>query len=123
MARFLLDEDMPRSAAEVLRRAGHVAEHVVEAGFRSRPDPDVFRYAQENRAVLITADLDFADVREYPLGSHAGIIVVRMSKRLSIVERNEELVRAIAQLRDENLDGLLIIVQMHRTRIRRPRAT
>lgn len=120
MPRFFLDEDMPYSAAEALQRAGYVAQHVRDVGLRSRPDPDVFRYAQDHGAVLVTADLDFSDLREYPLGTHAGIILVRMSNRLSVAERNAELVRAIVQLRDEELAGLLIVVEMGRTRIRRP---
>ena len=120
MARFFLDEDLPRSAAAALRRAGHTAVHVVDAGLRSQPDSSVFRHAQDEGAVLITADLGFADLRAYPLGSHRGIIIVRMSNRLAVAERNTELVRAVDQLQNEDLRGPLIIVAMGRTRVRRP---
>ncbi|HEY7063586.1 MAG TPA: DUF5615 family PIN-like protein [Chloroflexota bacterium] len=120
MSRFLLDEDIPLPAAVALRQAGYAADHAVEVGLQSQPDPDVFSYAQTHGAVLITADLGFADIRTYPPGTHAGIIVVRFSTLRPIAERNEELVRAITQLEGEDLTGLLVIVQMGRTRIRRP---
>jgi predicted nuclease of predicted toxin-antitoxin system len=78
MGRFLVDEDMPRSSAVVLRQAGHIVEDVRDVGLRGHSDREVFAYAQAQKAVFITADKGFANILRFPPGSHAGIIVVRV---------------------------------------------
>jgi predicted nuclease of predicted toxin-antitoxin system len=46
MAKFLVDEDLPRSLARELRQAGIDAVDVRDAGLRGRPDPDVLDFAK-----------------------------------------------------------------------------
>ncbi|HAX24549.1 MAG TPA: hypothetical protein DEU95_02950 [Chloroflexi bacterium] len=120
MVAFLIDEDMPRSTARVLREAGYAAEDVRDVGLRGHSDADVFAYAQEHSFTVITADLGFANPLTYPLGSHAGIVVVRVPNEVSVARLNDELARALEELRNEELAGLLVIVEPGRMRIRRP---
>lgn len=116
---FLIDEDMPRSTAVVLRQAGHTAMDVRDVGLRGKSDRDVFAYAQAEGAVLITADKGFANMLSFVPGRHAGIIVVRVPNELPTVQVNREILRCLADLAGESLHGLLIIVEAGRTRIRR----
>ena len=117
---FLVDEDMPRSTARVLCQLGFLAEDVRDVGLRGHSDPEVFDYAQVHGRTLITADKGFANVLAFPLGSHSGIIILRLPNELSTDTVNEELRRALADLAGEDLRGLLVIVESGRTRIRRP---
>jgi hypothetical protein len=48
------------------------------------------------------------------------MIVLRIPNELPIVDLNRELLRALSDLDEEALTGLLVIVAVGRTRIRRP---
>ncbi|HLA80651.1 MAG TPA: DUF5615 family PIN-like protein [Thermoleophilia bacterium] len=117
---FLVDEDMPRSTARALRQAGYTALDVRDIGLRGHSDADVFAYAQAHNLVLVTADKGFSNVVAYAPGTHAGLIVVRVPNELPTQRVNEELLRALSGLQGETLQGLLGIVEVGRTRIRRP---
>ncbi len=117
---FLIDEDMPRSTGPALIEAGHIALDVRDVGLRGHSDSEVFEYAQTHGAVLVTADKGFANTLSFPPGSHAGIIVLRVPNELPTRQVNAELLRALSDLRNEELAGLLIIVEIGRTRLRRP---
>lgn len=96
---------------------------VRDEGLRGRSDADVFAYAQERDASLITADKGFTNVLSFPLGTHAGLIVLRIPNELPTIEVNRQLLRALAGLEGEELQGLLVIVEVGRTRIRRVPST
>ena len=70
--RFLIDANMPRSTAELLKRYNHEAVDVRDIGMGSAADSDIAAYAQQNRLVLVTRDFDFADIRNYPPGDMPG---------------------------------------------------
>lgn len=120
MAAFLVDEDMPRSTARTLREAGYAADDVRDVGLRGHSDADVFAYAQEHSRTIVTADLGFASLLTYPLGSHSGIVVLRIPNDVSIAALNDELLGALDGLRDVELRGALIIVELGRIRLRHP---
>jgi predicted nuclease of predicted toxin-antitoxin system len=69
-------------------------------------------------AIVITFDEDFADTRMYPIGSHAGVIRLRVWP--TTVELTEAaLGRLLSTTEDEALPGSLIIIDNLRIRIRR----
>ena len=72
-----LDENMPRSASQVLVAAGHDADTVVEEKLAGATDPQVVAAAVATGRLLITLDRGLGDIRAYPPGSHAGILVLR----------------------------------------------
>ena len=76
--KFKLDENMPAELASLLREAGHDAADAAEEGLSGKADPRVLATAASEGQILLTCDLDFADVRHYPPGTHAGIVVFRL---------------------------------------------
>ena len=80
-------------------------------------DPDIARVCVVERRVLITLDLGFADIRNYPPGEHAGIIVLRPDQqdKPSVLAVANRLIMA---LRDHPIDNELWIVDDRRIRIR-----
>jgi predicted nuclease of predicted toxin-antitoxin system len=44
----------------------------------SASDAAIAGYAQSHRRTLVTRDFDFADIRNYPPGDYAGIIVLQL---------------------------------------------
>ena len=77
MLRFKLDENLPRRVESALRDLGHDVETAVSEGLAGAPDPDLLAACTSEDRVLVTLDLDFADIRAYPPGSHRGVWVLR----------------------------------------------
>jgi len=70
--------------------------------------------------VLVTLDLDFADIRSYPPGEHSGIIVLRLKSqdKATVLSYVRRLTRALANRKP---DGELWIVDGNRIRFRQGR--
>lgn len=58
--RFIVDENMPRLFAGILRERGFDASHVQEIGYNSTDDELILDFAAANGYVIITFDLDFS---------------------------------------------------------------
>ncbi len=119
---FLVDEDLPRSTVAALRQAGYAADDVRDVGLRGRPDRDIYAYARSHGLVIVSADKDFSNGLHYPLGDHAGIVVLRIPDELPSRALNQEPLRALAVLHPEDFAGALVIVEPGRVRIRRASA-
>ena len=76
--KFKLDENMPADLAALLHEYGHDTADVVQEGLAGEDDPPVLAAAVKEGRILLTFDLDFADIRQYPPGAHAGIVVFRL---------------------------------------------
>ena len=83
-----LDENMPASLAEHLRRLGHDVHTVPEEFLTGQSDPQIWRVTQNEQRFLITQDLDFSDTRQFSPGTHAGILLVRLRNpnRLALIQ-------------------------------------
>ena len=60
--RFLVDTQLPASLARWLRDKGHQAEHVLDVNLAQSKDTAIWRYAEQNGAVIVTKDEDFAEL-------------------------------------------------------------
>ncbi len=65
--RIKLDENLPLSLVGALQQLKHDIETVPAEELTGRPDPEIWRAAQDAQRLLITQDLDFSDLR---LNSH-----------------------------------------------------
>ena len=112
-----LDENMPVALANLLRNSGHDSVTVPEEGPSGIDDPELLETAVSERRILITFDSDFCDIRQYPIGTHAGIVVFRLTD-----QRWSQLKEPSQRLIDsgilERLHGGLAIVDETRIRIR-----
>jgi len=117
MATFLIDEDMPRSTAKELIKAGYQALDVRDIGLRGQSDDKIFVYAQKHEAILLSADLEFANTIRFPIGSHNGIIVLRFPNEISTQRLNQELLKSLSGLKDKDIYGNLVIIEPGRARI------
>lgn len=72
---------MPSQLAKMLLAKGHDVARVQDMGLSGEQDPPILEAATAQGRILITYDTDFADVRNFPLGSHAGIVVFRLAQQ------------------------------------------
>jgi len=115
MARFLVDESLPRSVVRALVTAGHDAVDVRDVGLRGRPDADIASRAVAEQRIVVSADLDFSNALRFPPGTHPGILVTRLPDRWSPAELAARVVAAVADA-GANLDGAITIVEPARIR-------
>jgi len=88
MARFLADEDLPRSLVPQLRAAGIAADDIRDVGLRGRSDDEIFGYAVARGLTLLTADVGFGNILRFRLGTHAGVVVARFPNKLPTATLN-----------------------------------
>ena len=61
--KVLLAAELPPRLAKAMVRKGHVAWHVADCGLLTAKDRDVWRFAAQEGAALVTKDGDFAALR------------------------------------------------------------
>ena len=117
LARFKLDENFPRDAETLLRKAGHDVHTVLAEHLAGGADARVLDASQIENRILVTFDLDFSDMRLYPPASHKGIWVLR--PHTQSIDNTLALLRgALLVLETEPAHGRLWIVEPERVRIR-----
>lgn len=117
--KFLLDANMPRSALVVLREAGHEANHVRDLGLGDATDACIDERARSMVAVIVSRDLDFADVRRFPPEPRPGLLVLRMpdsSTAADVVGLLSRFLSATALV--HRIPGHLAILEPDRLRFR-----
>ena len=72
-----LDQNVPERVARQFTAAGFDTSTVREQGMEGAPDSVVYSVCNAEDRVLVTFDLDFADIRAYPPKSACGTIVLR----------------------------------------------
>lgn len=115
--KFTVDENLPLDLANLLQQAGHdviaLSDHH-EAGER---DALLIRSCQQNESILVTLDVDFADIRSYPPSDYPGIIVFRVN-RLDKPYLLYLFERVIDLLPQEPIEKRLWIIEETQVRIR-----
>lgn len=119
MARFVIDEDISRSTGVALVDEGHAVKDVRDHGYRGAGDEEIYKFAQKEKAVLLTGDLGFGNILRFPLGQHFGIVVARYPTEMRPKEINREIAASLRDLKDKDFKGNLIILEPGRIRIRR----
>ena len=117
--RFLVDEDLPGSLADLIQRQGHEAINVRDTELRGARDETIAAYARDNSLCIVTADLGFADVRNYPPSQYNGLVVLRLP-RTATAYQILKLMESFMKGREivSGLPGKLAIVEFGRVRIR-----
>jgi len=77
-ARFKTDENLPETAATLLRAAGHDVTTALEEGLGGVADPRVAAACRTERRALLTLDRGLGDIRAYPPAEYDGIVVLRL---------------------------------------------
>ena len=115
--KFKIDENLPLEFATVLHEAGFDAATVSDETLSGALDTALLERCRAETRVLISLDLDFANIQTQPAGTHPGIIVFR-SRSQDKVTLISLLRRMLPTLRQRSPVGQLWIVQADRIRFR-----
>jgi len=116
-ARFKLDENLARDVELELRTTGYDVKTAIQQGLGGSPDSDLLHACRTEQRILITLDLDFADVRTYPPPDQPGIWVLRPATQ-SVEDTLAVLRSAVELVQTEPASQRLWIVQPGRVRVR-----
>ncbi|WP_017715576.1 DUF5615 family PIN-like protein [Kamptonema formosum] len=115
--KFKIDENLPAEFAGLLQAAGYDAVTVAEQKLQGKSDALVIEVCRQEERILVTLDLDFADIQTYPPEEFPGIMVLRVSRQdkpylISVFQR------AIPLMAREPVEHRLWIIEETRIRIR-----
>ena len=115
--RFKVDENLHEDVAAALRAEGHDAHTVYDEGLRGHSDRDIGDICRREQRAVVTLDLDFGNIRDYPPEEYPGLIVLRVAN-----QGRPHILWVLSQifnlLRHQPLAGHLWIVSENGVRIR-----
>ena len=111
------DENLPLDAATTLRDFGFDVDTVWDESLSGVDDQTISGRVRAEGQILVTLDLDFANIRAYPPNQHAGIVVLRLKTqdKPTVVRYIRRVAAALGQ---RSPFGELWIVEADRIRFR-----
>jgi predicted nuclease of predicted toxin-antitoxin system len=116
--RIKVDENLPEQIADLFNAHGYDALTVGDQGWRGLADDELWRRIQAEGRWLVTADKEFGDIRRYRPGSHAGLILLRLSQE-SRAEYLRLAGRVPTQIKLDEINGAIVVVTERGIRVRR----
>lgn len=115
---ILLDNCVPRRYLRLLKEWGYDAILMTDQIAANSTDPAVIELAVKLDAILLTVDLDFSNILNYPPQDYQGIIVLRYHIR-DEQDIDNTLKIALEDLFRDDLRGCLLVVTAERYRLRK----
>ena len=118
LMKFLLDANIPYSLQEVFPR-GHDVFHIRDLNLANSEDQEIADWAKKNKATIVSRDLDFANINNFPPENYYGIVILRVpyfytAKNIKRVFRN-----FISKIEESEIPKSTIIVEEGRWRIKK----
>jgi len=118
MTQLLLDQGLPRSAAQLLRGLGIDAVHVGEINAATATDMEILELARRQQRIVVTLDADFHALLALAGESSPSVIRFRLqglhSEALVVIIQ-----KVLARCSEDLIQGALVTVTETRIRIRR----
>ena len=115
--RFLADMCVDVRVVEWLREQGHDAIHLRDEGLHKMPNGEIFKKGIKENRVIITFDLDFAEIAALTGGEKTSVVLFRLKNT-----RAPNVISHLSKVIQESLDdfekGAVVVVEEFRHRIR-----
>jgi len=115
--RFLADMGISPGTLAHLRGQGHDVVHLADEGLQRLPDPWIVAKARRERRVILTVDLDFADLLALAGERYPSAIIFRLANQTP-PSINAALDRCILPLADALDQGAVLSVGEAAVRVR-----
>jgi predicted nuclease of predicted toxin-antitoxin system len=114
--KVIIDVNLSALWAAYLRDRGHEAEHWSSIGAHNAEDSEIMFYAAANNAVILTGDMDFAEIHAYENSVKPSVIQIRAKDMLPSAQ-GPMVVRALT-IGASNLEfGAVVTIKATRMRI------
>jgi predicted nuclease of predicted toxin-antitoxin system len=119
MKKIKLDENFPPVVLPLFQNERIDASSVFVQQLAGTSDDNLYQICKKEGRVIVTFDLDFANIIRFPSDDSAGIIVCRLRKKVNL-DYIRHLCKVLVKLIEENeLSGKLFIVEDGKVRVRR----
>ncbi|MCX5807404.1 MAG: DUF5615 family PIN-like protein [Proteobacteria bacterium] len=118
--RLKLDENLSRHLKLALENLGHDVKTAAEENLLSHPDTEIAAAANKENRILFTMDIEFADLRKYPPGSHPGIVLFRPAT-FGPLSVNKFIIEFVRSTDLSELESCVAIVDPAKVRVRSPK--
>lgn len=115
--RFLVDMNLSPRWVERLAREGIPAVHWSTVGLSTAPDAVIMAFAAANDHTVVTHDLDFSAILAATHGERPSVVQIR-SDDLNPERIGARVAAALHQAMPELERGALLVIDVHRTRLR-----
>lgn len=115
--KFLLDANLPYSGKEIFSPSDEVF-HVRDLDLQHAPDDLIAKWAKANKAIIISRDLDFGNIKLMPLSSHHGAVILRIPDSYTSSSIKRVLKGFLENIDHSALVKALVIVEEGSYRIR-----
>jgi len=117
--RFFLDTNIPYSALKIFEELKLESAHARDVGLSRAGDKEIADYAKKNGSILLTKDLELANTKLFPLGSHEGLIIFRLPTFFKASQFANILRDFLASININDLNRAVVIVKPGKYRIRK----
>jgi predicted nuclease of predicted toxin-antitoxin system len=116
--KLLLDQGLPRTAAELLRSVGIDTVHVSEIGYATAEDAVILRLGIEQGRTVVTLDADFHALLALSAATTPSVIRIRI-EGLRAQAASNLIQSVVSQCEHDLVQGAVVTVQENRLRVRR----
>lgn len=116
--KILTDVGISMTTVHALRQQGHDVVHLREEGLQRLPDPEILEKARAEKRIVLTFDLDFADLLALGVSDSPSVVIFRLRDETP-ASVNPRLIEVINARGKELERGALIVVEDSRYRMRR----
>jgi predicted nuclease of predicted toxin-antitoxin system len=116
--KILVDMNLSPEWLTVLEQAGWQASHWSAVGSPTAPDTDLLAWARQQGWVVLTQDIDFAELLFHTQAGTPSVVLLRLGNELGSAQQ----ARVCALLRTAAAPletGALLVIDEHRARLRR----
>ena len=114
-----LDENLGRTPQRLLEGKSMMRRTCTTEEISGTSGPEVWSAVQAEGRLLVSLDTDFADVQQYPPGTHGGVLLLRPHSRSR--EAATTLLRRVLRAHPlDTLRGCLTVATEAHVRVRRP---
>jgi predicted nuclease of predicted toxin-antitoxin system len=117
LTHILLDENIPTSVKEWLKRKGFTVTSVSETNLKGAKDIDIVKYATENSLTILTMDTDFAQIYYRMLPKNSLTIIVVKAKPATPTNIIKTLEAAQKRINLKQTQNKLLLITKKRIRI------
>lgn len=117
--KLLIDNALSPRVAEGLRASGFDAVHVRDFRMQSATDEEVFRFAEDQGRVIVSADTDFGALLALRKKAKPSFLLVRKDAGNRPEQIRDLLVRYLPEVEQDLKKGAIITITDYNIRIRR----
>lgn len=116
--KFLADMGVSMTIVQNLRESGYDVVHLREEGLQRLPDINIVEKAKQEGRIILTFDLDFADILAASSEFLPSVVIFRLKNTLPVFA-SARLFDVLSECVEDLQTGAIVILQDNRYRMRR----